>query len=172
MNGLFRLSLLGISVCEFIPIEVSRFDHFVYYDVSFISIRVIYCVVIQTISICSSSVIQASLRRGFLRSVTSQPFSAMADPLQCPDYFSLRDVISVEGLFNARAHLGHRSLLRNPYMTPYIFGTRLEIDIFDLDQTAELLFDALNFTAHIAYRGGIILFMMQHQQVRQIFTIT
>lgn len=90
----------------------------------------------------------------------------MIDPLQSSDYFGLRDIISVEKLFGARAHLGHRAILRNPYMAPYIFGTRQGIDIFDLEQTVELLFDALNFTAHVAYRGGIILFMIQHQQVR------
>ncbi len=61
--------------------------------------------------------------------------------------------------------MGHRSTLRNPHMTPYLFGTRQGVDVFDLEQTSELLFDALNFTAHIAYRGGIILFMIQHRQV-------
>ncbi|KAL5106115.1 28S ribosomal protein S2 mitochondrial [Taenia crassiceps] len=92
----------------------------------------------------------------------------MLDPLLSPDYFGLRDMVSVEQLFNARAYLGHRSILRNPYMTPYLFGTRQGIDIFDLDQTAELLFDALNFAAHIAYRNGIILFMIQHKQMMHL----
>ncbi|VDD80074.1 unnamed protein product [Mesocestoides corti] len=92
----------------------------------------------------------------------------MNNPLESPDYFGLRHVISVEQLFKVRAHLGHRSMLRNPYMTPYLFGTRQGIDIFDLEQTVELLFDALNFTAHIAYRGGIILFMIQHRQMMQL----
>ena len=31
--------------------------------------------------------------------------------------------------------------------------------IIDLDQTAMLLRQALNFTAHVAYKGGIILFV-------------
>nr|CDS31065.1 28S ribosomal protein S2 mitochondrial [Hymenolepis microstoma] len=92
----------------------------------------------------------------------------LIDPLQSPDYFGLRDIISVEQLLKARVHFGHKSLLRNPYMTPYLFGTRQGVDIFDLEQTAELLFDALNFTAHIAYRGGIILFMIQHQQMMHL----
>ncbi|KAM7539243.1 hypothetical protein Aperf_G00000052073 [Anoplocephala perfoliata] len=105
-------------------------------------------------------------------SIAAAPTPAMAptlaDPLQSPDYFGLRETISVEQLFKIRAHLGHKSLLRNPYMTPYIFGTRQGIDILDLEQTAELFFDALNFTAHIAYRGGIILFMIQHQQMMHL----
>lgn len=56
-------------------------------------------------------------------------------------------------------------MLRNEYMAPYIFGCRQGIDIIDLDQTIFLLFDALNFTAHVAYRGGIILFVSQFPQV-------
>lgn len=116
---------------------------------------------------------KALLRRNLLSSVataSSHTSPVMLDPLQSPDYFGLRDMVSVEQLFNVRAYLGHRSMLRNPYMTPYLFGTRQGIDIFDLEQTAELLFDALNFTAHIAYRGGIIVFMIQHRQVRVIVT--
>ncbi|KAH9281897.1 28S ribosomal protein S2, mitochondrial [Echinococcus granulosus] len=113
----------------------------------------------------------ALLRRNLLSTIassSSHTSPAMPDPLQSPDYFGLRDVVSVEQLFKVRAHLGHRSMLRNPYMTPYLFGTRQGIDIFDLEQTAELLFDALNFTAHIAYRGGIILFMIQHRQMMHL----
>lgn len=40
-----------------------------------------------------------------------------------------------------------------------MYGSRLDHDIIDLDQTVEHLQLALNFTAHIAYRGGIILFI-------------
>ncbi|BHF74684.1 28S ribosomal protein S2, mitochondrial [Sparganum proliferum] len=98
-------------------------------------------------------------------SSAASPTAALADPLASPDYFGFRDYLSLEQLFKARVHLGHRSMLRNPYMTPYLFGCRQGIDIIDLDQTLELLFAALNFTAHIAYRGGIILFMTQHKQM-------
>ncbi|KAL7058285.1 hypothetical protein AAHC03_017117 [Spirometra sp. Aus1] len=107
----------------------------------------------------------------YFSDVTSKPTSSasptatLADPLASPDYFGFREYLSLEQLFKARVHLGHRSMLRNPYMTPYLFGCRQGIDIIDLDQTLELLFAALNFTAHIAYRGGIILFMTQHKQM-------
>lgn len=50
-------------------------------------------------------------------------------------------------------------------MQPYVFGTRLGCDIIDLEQTLPLLKDALNFTAHIAYRKGIILFLSRHLQL-------
>lgn len=50
------------------------------------------------------------------------------------------------------------------FMEPYIFGCRLDQDIIDLDQTMQHLQLALNFTAHIAYRKGIILFISRKRQ--------
>lgn len=49
-------------------------------------------------------------------------------------------------------------------MAPYLFGTRLDVDIIDLEQTVSHLQLALNFTAHVAYRGGIILFVSRRRQ--------
>lgn len=52
----------------------------------------------------------------------------------------------------------------NEKMTPYIFGSRFDHIIFDLEQTAVHLRKALNISAHIAYRGGIILFASHYPQ--------
>lgn len=49
-------------------------------------------------------------------------------------------------------------------MKSYIYGSRLGYCIFDLDKTAAHLRHALNFTAHIAYRNGIILFLNRGAQ--------
>lgn len=49
-------------------------------------------------------------------------------------------------------------------MTPYLYGCRLDHDIINLDLTMEHLKLALNFTAHVAYRGGIILFINRRRQ--------
>ncbi|XP_046360903.1 28S ribosomal protein S2, mitochondrial-like isoform X1 [Haliotis rufescens] len=87
-----------------------------------------------------------------------------AKSLQHHDYFGVRELVTVSDMFKARVHLGHKQGLRDPYMAPYLFGNRLGVDIFDLDQTLTLFQDALNFTAHIAYRGGIILFLTRHRQ--------
>lgn len=57
-------------------------------------------------------------------------------------------------------------------MSPYIFGTRQDIDIIDLEQTLPLLHDAMNFTAHIAYRGGIILFLSRNRQMMPVIENT
>ena len=81
-----------------------------------------------------------------------------------PDYFVVNDLVDLQTLFNARVHLGHKEGTRDPHMLPYIYGNRLGIDIIDLEQTTELLKSALNVTAHVAYKKGIILFISRHLQ--------
>lgn len=53
-------------------------------------------------------------------------------------------------------------------MKPYIYGTRAGIHIIDLDKTVEHLRLALNVTAHIAYRRGVILFVNERPQFEGI----
>ncbi|KAM9437996.1 small ribosomal subunit protein uS2m-like isoform 2-T2 [Salvelinus alpinus] len=85
-------------------------------------------------------------------------------PLEMPDFFRLSELFSLKDLFDARVHLGHKKGCRHRLMEPYLFGSRLDQDIIDLDQTVEHLQSALNFTAHIAYRGGVILFVSRRRQ--------
>jgi len=89
---------------------------------------------------------------------------SVVDPLKCHDFFGVRNLVTVEDLFRSRVHLGHKSTVRDPHMVPFVFGSRLGIDILDLEQTVPLLGDALNFLAHIAFRGGVILFVSRHIQ--------
>lgn len=58
------------------------------------------------------------------------------------------------------------------FMEPYIFGNRLGQDIIDLDQTALNLQLALNVTAHVAYRKGIILFVSRNRQFSHLIETT
>ena len=86
------------------------------------------------------------------------------DPLKHKDYFGVHHLVNMKELFDARIHFGHKSGTRDPHMLPYIYGTRLGVDIIDLEQSVELFRDALNITAHIAYRKGVILFISRHLQ--------
>ncbi|XP_075976675.1 mitochondrial ribosomal protein S2 [Anticarsia gemmatalis] len=83
---------------------------------------------------------------------------AKTKPLDHPDYFRVHNLFTVKDLFDARVHYGHKEGSLNDFMRPYLYGSRLGHLIFDLDITAEHLRKALNFTAHVAYRGGIICF--------------
>ena len=87
------------------------------------------------------------------------------DPLKEEDYFGVNSMFTKHDLFKARVHLGHKVGVRNPYMLPYLFGTRLGCDIIDLEQTVVHLRRALNVTAHLAYRKGVIMFLSRNRQM-------
>ncbi|XP_043090226.1 28S ribosomal protein S2, mitochondrial [Puntigrus tetrazona] len=93
-------------------------------------------------------------------------------PLTQSDYFRLSELFTMKDLFEARVHLGHKKGCRHRLMEPYLFGSRLDLDIIDLEQTAEHLLQALNFTAHVAYRGGIILFINRRRQFAHLIEST
>jgi small subunit ribosomal protein S2 len=86
------------------------------------------------------------------------------ESLQSPDYFQVHNLFTVKDLFEARVHLGHKIGSMNENMRPFIFGSRFDQVIFDLDKTAFHLRQALNFVAHVAYRTGIILFVTRTPQ--------
>ncbi len=90
--------------------------------------------------------------------------SDYVNPLRKPDFFEVNNLVTIKDLFEARVHFGHKYDTVHPKMTPYIFGSRLGHLIFDLEQTADYLRRALNFMAHIAYRGGIVLFASNYHQ--------
>jgi len=91
--------------------------------------------------------------------VLSGAVTPQLDPLRHPDFFKVHELFTVRDLFNARVHLGHREGSLDEGMKPFIFGSRLGYLIYDLDVTAYHLRQALNFTAHIAAKDGIILFI-------------
>ncbi|XP_012524121.1 28S ribosomal protein S2, mitochondrial [Monomorium pharaonis] len=90
------------------------------------------------------------------------------DPLMHPDFFQVHKLFTVKDLYDARVHYGHKETSLNEHMETFIFGSRLGHLIIDLDQTAELLRQALNFIAHIAFRGGIILFISRNPQITHV----
>ena len=62
-------------------------------------------------------------------------------------------------LLEAGVHFGHHTRRWNPKMESYIFGTRNNIHILDLQQTVPLLYQALDIVSQTAARGGRILFV-------------
>ncbi|KAK0180513.1 hypothetical protein PV327_006144 [Microctonus hyperodae] len=94
--------------------------------------------------------------------------TSVIDPLKHPDFFGVHQLFTVTDLYNAKVHFGHKIGSLDNRMKSYIFGSRLGHLIIDLDKTAELLRDALNIAAHIAFRDGIILFLCRHPQVTHI----
>ncbi|XP_011493832.1 PREDICTED: 28S ribosomal protein S2, mitochondrial [Ceratosolen solmsi marchali] len=94
------------------------------------------------------------------------------NPLQHPDYFEIHKLFTIKDLFDAGVHFGHKEGTVKDEMKIFIYGSRLGHLIIDLNQTAEHLREALNFTAHIAYRSGIILFISRNPQFTHLIEKT
>jgi small subunit ribosomal protein S2 len=63
----------------------------------------------------------------------------------------------VDGLFSVGAHFGYTKSRRHPSMSPFIFGTKNRVEIFDLETTSFALEKATSFIRDIAKTGKTIL---------------
>ena len=71
---------------------------------------------------------------------------------------------SMRQLLEAGAHFGHQSHRWNPKMSTYIFGTRNNIHIIDLQQTVPMLHRALQAVSDTVAKGGRVLFVGTKRQ--------
>jgi small subunit ribosomal protein S2 len=67
--------------------------------------------------------------------------------------------VSMKELLQAGVHFGHQTRYWNPKMAQYIFGTRLNVHIIDLEQTLPMFKEALNFISSLASKKGKVLFV-------------
>lgn len=65
----------------------------------------------------------------------------------------------IEALFKAGAHFGFVKSRRHPTVTPYIFGAKNRIEIFNLEKTEPLLADALEYIKKLGAEKKSILFV-------------
>lgn len=81
---------------------------------------------------------------------------------------------SIEALLKAGVHFGHVSSRRHPKMAPFIFTTRKNISIMNLEQTKELLEQAASFLEEVVKSGKSVLFVgikkQTHDAVRSLAT--
>ena len=77
-----------------------------------------------------------------------------------------------EEMFKAGVFFGHKKSNRHPKMEGYIFGTRNNIQIIDLQKTMEGLQAALEFIEEIIKKGGKILFIGIRPQAQKIIEET
>lgn len=65
----------------------------------------------------------------------------------------------VEALFKTGAHFGYSKSRRHPSTSPFIFGIKNKIEIFDLEKTSLQIEDAKAFVEEVAASGKQILFV-------------
>lgn len=98
----------------------------------------------------------------------SKPTPPSVESIHKSDIFNINNLYSLEDLLDSRVYLGHKEGMLHPHMRPYIFGKRLGVLVFDLEQTDKLLKKALTVAAEVAYRKGIIMFVHQSRQTSHL----
>ena len=73
-------------------------------------------------------------------------------------------VVSMKQLLEAGVHFGHQKRRWNPKMGEYIFGTRDDIYIIDLQKTVKKLEEAYEKLTEIATNGGKVIFVGTKKQ--------
>ena len=72
----------------------------------------------------------------------------------------------IENMFKAGAHFAFSKTRRHPTITPYIFGVKNKVEIFDLEKTSELLKIAKAFISELAKEGKTVLFVGGKSEAR------
>ncbi|MBE6154955.1 MAG: 30S ribosomal protein S2 [Firmicutes bacterium] len=77
-------------------------------------------------------------------------------------------VVSMSYLLEAGVHFGHQTKRWNPKMKEYIFGTREDIYIIDLEKTTKKMEEAYTEIKAIADNGGTFLFVGTKKQAQEV----
>ncbi len=65
----------------------------------------------------------------------------------------------IDKLFSVGAHFGYAPRYRHPSATPFLFGAKGGVELFDLEKTAGRLADALAFIKSLAAERKVVLFV-------------
>ena len=75
-------------------------------------------------------------------------------------------VVSMSYLLEAGVHFGHQTKRWNPKMKEYIFTSRDDIYIIDLQKTAKAIEDAYQALSDIVKAGGKVIFVGTRKQAQ------
>ncbi len=79
----------------------------------------------------------------------------------------MANVVSMKQLLEAGVHFGHPTRKWNPKMKKYIYTSRNDIYIINLEKTVCLIDDAYNFIKEVALSGKSILFVGTKKQAQE-----
>jgi len=74
----------------------------------------------------------------------------------------------IGAMFEVGAHFAYSKSRRHPATSPFIFGVKDKVEIFDLEKTKKLLNEASDFVAKIARDGKKILFVSGKNEAREV----
>lgn len=76
--------------------------------------------------------------------------------------------LSLESMLKAGVHFGHKKSRWNPKMKQYIFGTRNNVHVIDLEKTLIMFQKALDEVESIIEKNGIILIVGTKKQAKEL----
>ena len=76
-------------------------------------------------------------------------------------------VVSMNYLLEAGVHFGHQRRRWNPKMKEYIYTSRDDIYIIDLQKTSKLIEEAYEALKQIVEQGGTVLFVGTKKQAQE-----
>ncbi|MDD3607996.1 MAG: 30S ribosomal protein S2 [Candidatus Moranbacteria bacterium] len=76
--------------------------------------------------------------------------------------------LTLENLFKAGVHFGHKKSRWNPKMEKYIFGVRGGVHIINLEKTLEMFKIALDFISEIVKKGENVMLVGTKKQVKEL----
>jgi small subunit ribosomal protein S2 len=76
--------------------------------------------------------------------------------------------VSMRDMLEAGAHFGHQTSRWNPKMRPFIYGAKNGVHVINLQKTARLLRDALDFVSRLGQKGEQILFVGTKRQAQDV----
>jgi len=81
---------------------------------------------------------------------------------------NIMKAITLEELLEAGCHFGHQISRQNPKAKDYIFDSRDNIHIIDLEKTKEGLEDAANYLKNVAKNGGRLVVLGTKRQAQEV----
>lgn len=75
---------------------------------------------------------------------------------------------TIGAMFEVGAHFAYSKSRRHPTASPFIFGVKNKVEIFDLEKTKKLLDEAIDFMAKLAHDGKKILFVAGKNEAREV----
>ena len=79
--------------------------------------------------------------------------------------------ITLESMLKSGVHFGHMKSRRHPKMDEYIYTTRNNINIIDLQKTLEKLQEAMKFLSSVQKEGKKVLFVGTKKQANDLIII-
>ena len=76
--------------------------------------------------------------------------------------------VSLKTMLESGSHFGHHMMHWNPKMAPYLYGTRNDVHIIDLEETLKMWHDIQRLVEKTTARGGTLLFTGTKHPAREI----